>query len=78
MPEQYRIQEMAKAAHESGLTIDLLHHLTQDLSRQAFLSVMGRASSMPSYMKSIDSPYLLRRDRAPSRDSLCVPASHSE
>ena len=69
MTEDERIEALKKAADESGLSIDLLHHLTQDLSRQAFLSVIGRASSMPSYMKSIDSPYLLRRAKAPSSDS---------
>jgi len=63
-----RIEEMKKAATASGLTIDLLHFLTQGLSRQAFLSVMGNASSMPSYMKSIDNPYFALRASAPSSD----------
>lgn len=69
MTDDDRLEALKKAAANSGLTIDLLHELTQDLSCQAFLSVMGRASSMPSYMKSIDSPYLLRRASAPSSDS---------
>lgn len=69
MEDNERIDALKKAAGKSGLSIDLLHHLTQDLSRQAFLSVIGRASSMPSYMKSIDSPYLLRKAKAPSSDS---------
>jgi hypothetical protein len=65
-----RLTEMKKAAHESGLTIDLLHELTQGLSRQAFRKVMGNASSIPSYMKSNESPYLLRKASAPSKDNL--------
>lgn len=65
-----RIDELSDAARESGLTIDLLHQLTQGLSRQAFLRVMGNASSLPSYMKSSDSPYLLRKAKAPSSESL--------
>lgn len=65
-----RIDALVVAARESGLTIDLLECLTQGLSRQAFLKVMGNASSMPSYMKSKGSPYLLRKASAPSSESL--------
>lgn len=65
-----RIDAMIDAARRSGLTLDLLHQLTQGLSRQAFRKVMGNASSMPSYMKSKDRPYLVRRARAPSSESL--------
>lgn len=65
-----RIDDLKQAARMSGLTIDLLQHLTQGLSRQAFLSVMGNASSMPSYMKSNESPYLVRKAKAPSNESL--------
>lgn len=64
-----KIDELRAAARESGFTIDALDWLTQDLSRQAFRKVMGRASSMPSYMKSSDSPYVLRSARAPSIDN---------
>lgn len=73
-----RLADMQKAAHKSGLTIDVLQVLTQGLSRQAFLRVMGNASSMPSYMKSSESPYFVLRASAPSSDSLCVPASHKD
>lgn len=65
-----RLDAVLKAATESGLTADLLEVLTQGLSRQAFLRVMGNASSMPSYMKSKDNPYFALRAKAPSRDSL--------
>lgn len=65
-----RVDDMIAAARKSGLTLDLLHQLTQGLSRQAFRRVMGNASSMPSYMKSKDKPYLVRRASAPSRESL--------
>ncbi len=66
----HRVDAMIEAARRSGLTLDLLHQLTQGLSRQAFRKVMGNASSMPSYMKSKDRPYLVRRARAPSSESL--------
>ena len=65
-----RIDDLIMAARASGLTLDLLCQLTQGLSRQAFRKVMGNASSMPSYMKSRDRPYLLRNASAPSRESL--------
>lgn len=65
-----RIDDLIAAASASGLTLDLLHQLTQGLSRQAFRKVMGNASSMPSYMKSKDRPYLLRKANAPSSESL--------
>lgn len=65
-----KVAEMQKAAQESGLTLDLLEHLTQGLSRQAFLKVMGNASSIPSYMKSSDRLYLVRNAKAPSSDNL--------
>ncbi|TWI32765.1 hypothetical protein IQ24_02640 [Paracoccus sulfuroxidans] len=65
-----RLSALIEAANASNLTIDLLEALTQGLSRQAFLRVMGNASSMPSYMKSSDSPYLARKAKAPSRESL--------
>lgn len=63
-----RLCELIKAARASGLTIDFLHWITQDLSRQAARKVIGRASSMPSYMKSRDKPYILRIANAPSSD----------
>lgn len=66
--ETERIDELCAAANASGLTIDLLEALTHGLSRQAFLKVMGNASSLPSYMKSSETPYLLRIARAPSSD----------
>lgn len=73
-----RIDDLREAANASGLTIDLLDLLTQGLSRHAFLKVMGNASSIPSYMKSIDRPYLVRSAKAPSSDKRCVPASQRE
>ncbi len=68
MPDD-RVDELISAARVSGLTVDLLQVLTQGLSRQAFRKVMGNASSMPSYMKSKESPYLVRMDKAPSSDN---------
>ena len=65
-----RVDDMKKAAKSSGLTLDILQVLSHGLSRQAFLRVMGNASSMPSYMKSSDNPYFVLRANAPSRESL--------
>jgi len=64
-----RTDDLIAAANATGLTIDLLELLTQGLSRQAFRKVIGNASSMPSYMKSSDSAYLLRIASAPSSES---------
>lgn len=69
MDEDEKIDALQAAAAASGITIDLLEALTHGLSRHAFLKVMGNASSLPSYMKSSDTPYLLRMASAPSRDS---------
>lgn len=64
-----RLDELREGARASGLTIDFLEALTQGLSRQALRKVIGNASSLPSYMKSSDSPYLFRSARAPSSES---------
>lgn len=64
-----RLDHLIEAANKSGLTIDFLEVITHGLSRQAFLKVIGNASSLPSYMKSIDSPYFFRSAKAPSRES---------
>lgn len=63
-----RADALIKGAKETGFTIDFLEALTQGLSLQALRKVIGNASSMPSYMKSIDSAYLLRNESAPSKD----------
>lgn len=63
-----RIDELRAGARVTGFSIDFLEALTQGLSRQAFLKVIGNASSMPSYMKSNDSPYLFRKASPPSND----------
>jgi len=68
MGEDEKIDALIAAAAASGLTIDLLEALTHGLSRQAFLKVMGNASSLPSYMKSRETPYFLRMASAPSSD----------
>lgn len=73
-----RLDVLIEGARVSGFTIDFLYELTRDLDRQALRKVIGNASSMPSYMKSIDSPYTFRSAKAPSSDILCVPASQSE
>lgn len=65
-----KIDLLRKTADQSGLTIDFLALLSAGLSRQAFLRVMGNASSLPSYMKSSDNPHLSRKAKAPSSDSL--------
>lgn len=63
-----RIEFLRQAAQKTGFTIDYLEVMTRGLSRQAALRVIGNASSMPSYMKSSDNPYVRRKARAPSRD----------
>ena len=69
MNMQDRLTLLRDGARDSGITIDFLEALTQGLSRQALRKVIGNASSMPSYMKSSDSPYLFRSARAPSSES---------
>ena len=63
-----RIEQLQLGAAETGFTIDFLEQITQGLSRQALRKVIGNASSMPSYMKSSDSPYLLRKSSAAFKD----------
>lgn len=69
MTEDERIDALRYGARKSGFTIDFLDALTQGLSRQALLKVIGNASSLPSIMKSRESPYIFRSARAPSSDS---------
>lgn len=64
-----RLDLIRVCARESGFTIDYLEALTRGLSIQALRIVMGNASAMPSYMKSSDNPYVLRRQSAPSMDT---------
>lgn len=66
--QRERIDDLREGARKSGFTIDFLEFLTHGLSRQALRKVMGNASSMPSYMKSSESPYLFRSTRAASID----------
>lgn len=63
-----RTAELIDGARASGFTIDFLEALTQGLDSQALRKVIGNASSMPSYMKSSDNPYVFRSARAPSSD----------
>ena len=70
-----RLDDLIDGAQASGFTIDFLEAITSGLSRQARLKVIGNASSMPSYMKSSDRPYVLRSASAPSTDSLKLPFS---
>jgi hypothetical protein len=70
MDDEAKLDDLIAAARASGLTIDLLQALTHDLDCQAFLKVMGNASSLPSYMKSSGSLYFCRSAKAPSSDSL--------
>lgn len=67
MTEEERIQMLREAARSTGLTIDTLDHLTMGFSSSAFRRFIGNASSMPSYMKSRDRPYLARNFRAADR-----------
>lgn len=75
MRDDEYIEILVSGAEETGFTVDFLHSLTSGLSRQACLSVIGNASSMPAYMKSSDNPYVSRRAKAPSMDMRCSPVS---
>lgn len=66
-----RIDVLREGAAATGLTIDYLEALTSGLSLQATRKVIGNASSMPSYMKSSDNPYVCRNASAPSMDTRC-------
>jgi hypothetical protein len=71
MKESTRLSILIEAAAVSGFTIDYLEALTNGLSRKACLRVIGNVSSMPSYMKSRDNPYVRRSAIAPSTDTRC-------
>lgn len=75
MKDKKRSEMLRLGAVDSGLTIDYLEWLTRGLSRQAARKVIGNASSMPSYMKSSDNPYVSRKERAPSIETLLSPVS---
>ena len=64
MTEGERIALLRGAARETGFTIDTLDHFTMGFSSREFRKFIGNASAMPSYMKSSDNPYVLRKDRA--------------
>lgn len=64
-----RTDMLIEGAKASGFTIDFLEMITQDLDNQALRKVIGNASAMPSYMKSSDKPYVLRKANAPSSES---------
>lgn len=66
-----RLDLLILSARETGLTIDYLEALTRGLSRKACLKAIGNVSSMPSYMKSSDNPYVRRNASAPSTDTRC-------
>ena len=70
-----RLDDLIEAARRTGFTIDYLESLTSGLSRQAARKVMDNASSMPSYMKSSDNPYVRRSASAPSSESRPSPVS---
>ncbi len=63
-----KIEILRMGAQQSGFTIDFLELLTQGLDFQACLRVIGNASSIPSYMKSNDNPYVWRSASAPSKE----------
>lgn len=73
-----RIDILREGARRTGMTMDYLEALTKGLSIQALRKVIGNAASIPSYMKSSDSPHLFRSASAPSSDNRCEPASHKE
>ena len=73
--DEQRLEQLITAANETGFTMDYLELLTAGLSSQAARKVIDNASSMPSYMKSSDNPYVFRSASAPSIDSLVLPDS---
>ncbi len=73
-----RLELLLKASRETGFTVDYLELLTRGLSRSACLRLIGNASSMPSYMKSSDNPYVRRNASAPSIETRCRPVSQFE
>lgn len=64
-----RLDILRRGAHSSGFTIDFLDTLTSGLSRHALRKVIDNVSSMPSTVKSSDSPHLFRKARAPASES---------
>ena len=69
--EKYEYERMSlliEGARQSGFTIDYLEALSRGLSLQAIRKLIANASSLPSIMKSSDSPYVRRRASAPTMD----------
>lgn len=75
MNHEKRLDALIQTAKATNFTIDFLEAITQGLSCQAFLRVIGNVSALPTYMKSSERPYLLRNFNAPSTDTRCSPVS---
>lgn len=69
--EEERLDLIIDCARRTGLTIDYLDSLTSGLTLSCCLRVIGNASSIPSYMKSRDNPYIRRKVRAASMLMRC-------
>lgn len=64
-----RLDILIEGARRTGLTIDFLYDISIGLSKSSLRKVIGNASSIPSYMKSSDSPNFARITRDASRET---------
>lgn len=71
-----RIELLTDAARQSGLTFDLLEFVTRGLDDKALAILCGNVSTLPTYMKSRDIPYLSDSFNAPSIEMRKSPLSH--
>lgn len=73
-----RDETILKAAHDTGITVDLLYWLAQSLTESAFAHLCERVSTEPKYSQSIETPYVSRNRLALLNESLAAPISACE
>ena len=66
--DEIRLEAILAARQSSGLTVDSLEWLSRGLDRKALATLCGNASTLPQYIQSNVSPYLLRNFKAPSTE----------
>jgi acyl homoserine lactone synthase len=76
--EQFRVDQMMRAADHSGLSLDLLLALSRDFDERAILTLSGNCASMPRYMKSIVNPSFTHMISASSGSGRLLPSSQLE
>ncbi|WP_244271763.1 MULTISPECIES: hypothetical protein [unclassified Pseudovibrio] len=76
MDQEERFQLLLKGAQSSPLSFDLLEALSRNMDMSSLAILVGNASMLPKYMKSIEIPYRSRSFIAPGIETRKSPVSH--